>query len=459
MADIDPKDWQGPIREAFHPQRYIRKVACDLLGPNVNEHRTFEKTIPSYRWPLWAVAMEDMTTAKDSKWVRAKIFGDEYPHREGPPGFTMVPVGVGKERTVFSEGCAVIQYGKDAHKGTFLLNTFRVPRAQVINVTAKEGQKGIAEEFFSDLGKWADKHNFFRKQKIDAGGRFLPLADVDEADLVLPEDIKRELFRNTKQMIEKWEDYARFGIPGKRGIIIAGSPGNGKSLSLKVLAKMLDCTFIWCTPRHVAEMDGFSEVYSFARELAPTVLLIEDADVFGLDRRLGRFNPILGELLNTLDGFEENKGVVTILTSNYAEILDSALTHRPGRFDTKIHIGAPGPVEAFEIIRRTLEKRKVVYAGDPGVLRSSAQELVKVGASGAYIVEAITYAQTLAVERGHVRGERLHLDAKDIQDSVGRVVAMLEIDQRTEKALIEQEGLLKWGNWPSGTVLKNSGGE
>jgi ATP-dependent 26S proteasome regulatory subunit len=255
-------------------------------------------------------------------------------------------------------------------------------------------------------------------------------------------------------MVGKWEDYARFNIPGKRGVIMAGPPGNGKSLSLKVLAKMLDCTFLWCTPRHLAEMDGFSEIFQFARELAPTVLMIEDADVFGLDRRLGNFNPMLGELLNCMDGFEENKGVVTVLTSNYAEMLDSALTNRPGRFDTKLIIGPPDAAKAFEIIRRTMEKRQVVYAGDPGVLRSSAQQLADASASGAYIVEMVTYAQTLAVERGHVAGGRLRIEAKDIQDSVGRVTAMLEIDQRTEKALVEEPNLFKWGGWNKGALLK-----
>lgn len=453
MPELDPAKWQTVLTDAHHPLHYLRKVALDLLGANVNTHRTFEKVISSWRWPLWGVALEDMTAEKGSSWKRVRVFGDDY-HREGPPSFSMVDVALGKQRAVVGEGCSIIQKTVDGKPETFLVNVFRVPRSTVLTAIANESQKEVVQQFFSDLGKWADDHNFYKKQKIDARGKFLNLADVDEADLVLAEDIKRELFRNVKQMVEKWEEYARYGIPGKRGIIMAGPPGNGKSLSLKVLAKMLDCTFLWCTPRHLAEMDGFNEVFQFARELAPTVLMIEDADVFGLDRRLGQFNPILGELLNCMDGFEENKGVVTVLTSNYAEMLDSALTHRPGRFDTKLMIGPPDAPQAFEIIRRTMEKRRVVYGGDPATLRSAAQSLAQVGASGAYITEMVTYAQTLAVERGRGAGGRLKVEPKDIQDSVGRVTAMLEIDQRTEKALVEEPGLLKWRGWGQGALLK-----
>lgn len=450
MAE-DPKQWLPTLQESFHPVRYIRQAALQFLGPNVNKHRTFEKIVPSLRWPLWGVSFEDMTSGA-SKWKQVKVFGEDI-HREGPPNLAMVQVGLGKERAVVNEGCAIVQYkGKEGKDETFLINIYRTFRAHVITAVANDDQKERVEEFFSDLNKWIGENNFYKKGKISADGRFLNLSNVEEADLVLPEDIKRDLFRNVKQMIEKWEEYAKYNIPGKRGVIMAGPPGNGKSLALKVLAKLLDCTFIWCTPRHLAEMEGFSEVFNFARELAPTVLMIEDADVFGLDRRLGQFNPILGELLNCMDGFEENKGVVTVLTSNYAEMLDSALTHRPGRFDTKLMIGPPEPAQAFEIIRRTMEKRGVAYMGDPGVLKQSAAQLAGVKASGAYIVEMVTYAQTLAVERGRGAGGKLRVEAKDIQDSVGRVTAMLEIDQSTEKALIEEPGVLKWGGWSRGTV-------
>lgn len=440
---LNPKDWERPLADGFHPRSFVKQVSIETLGKDVTLHRTFERAIPSWRWPLWGVAFEEITTGKGSEFQRTRLFGDDW-HRESAPNFMMVPVALGKERSVVADGCSVIKHSS----GEFVVNIFRIPRANVMQVVGTEETKGIAEKFFGALDKWVKENNFYRGQKIDARGKFLHLADVEEADLVLPADIKRELFRNVSQMVEKWEDYARFGIPGKRGVIMAGPPGNGKTLACKVLAKKLDCTFMWCTPRHVMEADGFSEIYEFAREIAPTVVLLEDADVFGLDRRIGGFSPLMGELLNCLDGLVDNKGVITVLSSNYAEVLDTALTHRPGRFDTKLMIGPPEPPEAFELLRRTMETRKVGFTGDVSALKQAASMLAESHASGAYIVECVNYAMILAVERGRGLGKQLRMDVKDLQDSVSRIVASLSMNGATEKA-VREEGLFKWGSWGS----------
>lgn len=441
------KNLQEVMTDSYHPERYLTQVARAVLGTDIMHHRTFAKSVPMWRWPLWGVGFDELTSKDNPKWRRDRIFGDDW-HRQSPPNFAMVQIGPSTERPVLNEGGAVIEYDQGGEKSKFVLDISPMPFAGVVKlrVIASDDQQEKVEEFFADINEWIKENNFYKGQKIDASGKFLNLADVCEDDLILPEDIKRELFRNVSQMVEKYEDYSKFGIPAKRGIILAGPPGNGKTLSCKVLAKMLDCTFIWVTPRHLKEMDGVSHIYEFARELAPTVVLLEDADVFGLDRRLGDFSPMLGELLNNLDGFEENKGVITIMSSNYAEMLDSALTQRPGRFDTKLLITAPATQEAHKLILRTLQKRQLVFAGDPGMLMAAANQLSEVRASGAYVVEMVNYASMLAVERGRGEGSRLQIDATDVQDSVARITASLQRDDHTEKAVIG-EGVYKWGGW------------
>ena len=448
---MDSKDYfknlQGVMTDSYHPERYLKQVARQVLSTDVMHHRTFSKSVPMWRWPLWGVGFEELTTKADAKFKQDRLFGDDW-HRQSPPSFSMVQVAPNKERAVLGDGGAVIAYEHGGETEKFVLDISPQPFAGVVSlsVIASDDQQEKVEEFFSDINEWIKENNFYKGQKIDANGKFLNLSDVTEEDLILPEDIKRELFRNVTQMVEKYEDYVKFGIPAKRGIILAGPPGNGKTLSCKVLAKMLDCTFIWVTPRHLKEMDGVSHIYEFARELAPTVVLLEDADVFGLDRRLGDFSPMLGELLNNLDGFEENKGVITILSSNYAEMLDSALTQRPGRFDTKLLITSPEPEQAHKLILRTLQKRQLVFAGDPGMLKAAANQLAQVRASGAHVVEMVNYASMLAVERGRGTGSRLQIDMQDMVDSVDRIVASLERDDHTEKSVIS-EGVYKWGGW------------
>jgi SpoVK/Ycf46/Vps4 family AAA+-type ATPase len=441
MDAMDPKVLQPVLRDAFHPAGYASVLAEEVLGKDIQNHGEFSKTVPWMRWPLWGVAFEDMTNDPKGAYKREKAFGSGWDFRERPPKYSMVSVGLNKERAVPSGGGVVISKDK-----TNLIVTFEGnPEGMSINVLTRKENKAEAEKFFSALQDWIAKNNFYRGQKISASGKFLDLSDVSEADLILPADIKREIFRNVKNMIEKWEDYTRFGIPGKRGVILAGPPGNGKSLSMKVLAKSLGCTFIWVTPKDVIDR-GFSSIYDFARELAPSVVLLEDADSFGLDRRLGGFNPVLGELLNIMDGFVENKGVVTVLSSNYVEVLDSALTHRPGRFDTKILLGSPGPNETFELFRRTMEKRKVIYSGDVGFLKILSNQMAGARASGAYIVEAVNYAMMLAVERGRGRKEGLFIDGSDLKDSVERMLASIELTENMSKS-VAGEGVYKWGAW------------
>lgn len=440
-----PEQWQPILTESFHPVRYPAQVAKEVLGEDVSTHRTFSKMIPNWRWPLWGSAFEGMTAKSGGLWKKVRIFGDDY-HREGPPGLMLVPVALDKEQAIIGDGGAVIEHAvPNLEKKRFVISIFRSMRYVVVNAVATDKLKGSVEQFFKDMDAWIAENNFYRGAKIDANGKFLRLSDVEEADLILPEDIKRELFRNVKSMIEKAPEYAKYGIPGKRGIIMAGPPGNGKTMACKVLAKKLDCAFIWCSPDQVYDA-GFDQIYEFARELAPSVVLLEDADVYGLDRRIGGFSPMLGSLLNILDGVVENKGVVTILSSNYAEVLDSALTQRPGRFDTKLRIDRPTEKEAFEIIRRTLERRQTVFNGDPGVFKGYAKALAEAGASGAFVVEVVNYAMMLAVERGRGKGSKLMVDPVDLQQSVERVKAMLQGNDLTEKA-VRGENIFKWGAW------------
>ena len=436
---LEAKEWKPVLTESFHPIQYASQIAAEILGKDVSQHRTFSKSVPGWRWPLWGVALEQMAEDKDAEFKRLRVFGEDY-CREGPPNYQMVQVGIGKTRAILGH-CSVIMQKR---KEKFILGIAPYPQSIRVEVVANESQKGLVEDLFSTVDKYIDKNNFYRGQKISPTGKFLNLSDISEADLILPADIKRELFRNVRQMVEKWGDYARFGIPGKRGIILAGPPGCGKSLCAKVLAKSLDCTFIWCAPQDISEL-GFTHIYDFARELAPAVVLLEDADVFGMDRRINGFNPRLGEFLNVLDGIVENKGVITLLTSNYVEVLDSALTHRPGRFDTKIIVGCPGPNEAFEILRRSLEKRKVVYVGDPGFLKSAANKLAESHASGAYIVEAVNYAMMLAVENGH-GGDDLRMDVNDLKVAVERTLAVLAVTEEMTKR-VAAEGIYKYCSW------------
>ena len=449
MPELDPKQWQPVLQDAFHPPSTFRKVANEVLGASTNLHRSYEKRVQDWRWALWsqgldAVAGRTQKDATSGQWWTGKMFGDDW-GRESAPSFQTVQVGPKEHRQAMSEGGMVIGYEKSGQPHHLVLTVNSVFGGKVVGVMAVDNQREDVERLFREVAEWSQENNFFKGAKVDPHGKFLDLEDVDEDDLVLEPTLKAELFRNVASMIEKAPEYSKYGIPSKRGIIMAGPPGTGKTLSMRVLAKRLDCSFIWVTPRHIEQLDGLSHIYDFAREIAPSVVLLEDADAFGIDRRLGQFNPLLGELLQSLDGLESNKGVITILSSNFADVLDSALTQRPGRFDVRLEFNPPAGPQAFELFQRTLAKRNVSLRGNPDVIRKSAFALAEHRASGAYIVETINLASIFAVERGQ-GGERLSLTEQDITEATQQIIQSLARGAETEKS-VASEGIYKWGAW------------
>lgn len=97
--------------------------------------------------------------------------------------------------------------------------------------------------------------------------------------------------------------------------------------------------------RRVDPHDTIPQVFERARALAPCVLVLED-----LDSLIDDENRAL--LLNELDGFARNEGLITIATTNHPERLDPSLLHRPSRFDRKFHFALPEFDERLRYLTR-----------------------------------------------------------------------------------------------------------
>jgi MoxR-like ATPase len=151
-----------------------------------------------------------------------------------------------------------------------------------------------------------------------------------------------------------------FGFPWRRGILLIGPPGTGKTMICKAAAAALpDFPLLLVRDFQDDEDDDYEEtgdaiqgIFRRARKLAPCILSFEDLD--GLVTAENR-----SVFLNELDGFAENDGLLVIASSNHPEKLDEALLKRPSRFDRVIHIGPPRPDERREFCRRWLEKWRV----------------------------------------------------------------------------------------------------
>ena len=78
-----------------------------------------------------------------------------------------------------------------------------------------------------------------------------------------------------------------------------------------------------------------------ATALQPAMVVLEDVDLVAMDRSYGPTNAILFELLNGMDGLDEDHDVLFVLTTNRADLLEPALAARPGRIDQAVELALP----------------------------------------------------------------------------------------------------------------------
>ncbi|KAF2004899.1 P-loop containing nucleoside triphosphate hydrolase protein [Amniculicola lignicola CBS 123094] len=177
-----------------------------------------------------------------------------------------------------------------------------------------------------------------------------PLSTID-----LDAKVKHDLVHDVSQFLapdrEKW--YASRGIPYRRGILLHGNPGTGKSSTAISLAGEFKCDLYVI---NLSNCKGSLE-YLFSYPKRGDIVLLEDIDSAGINRenmkgekkasqnpdemlRYGRTNqPItLSTLLNAIDSATGMNGVILMMTTNNPESLDKALI-RPGRIDMQVHFG------------------------------------------------------------------------------------------------------------------------
>jgi cell division protease FtsH len=212
----------------------------------------------------------------------------------------------------------------------------------IIRVFYKEEDENNALNFLSELETYSKERNYLKNTKIDVDLKHINLdREYTWNDIILPENMLRELQVNTSNLFEDLELYRQNNLSFKRGLILKGVPGTGKTLIGKILCSQAKCSFIWVTPKFLTNPRNISVVGNMARDLSPSILFLEDVDLYG-ESRDSNSNPVLlGELMNQLDGLIENRFVVTIATTNRPEKIEDALRNRPGRFDRILEIPKP----------------------------------------------------------------------------------------------------------------------
>ena len=212
--------------------------------------------------------------------------------------------------------------------------------------------QAVAEDFYLQVCEWAAE---VRGEVLvfDGGGwskssqLFKAIKDATFENLVLPARLKQEIQDDFAQFFASRELYESYRIPWKRGVLLIGPPGNGKTHTVKSLINWLDVPCLYVKSfkaERMTDQDNIRKVFQRARQTTPCVLVLEDLDSL-IDGKNRSF------FLNELDGFASNTGIVVLATTNHPERLDTAIVNRPSRFDRKYHFELPADAERENYIR------------------------------------------------------------------------------------------------------------
>lgn len=219
---------------------------------------------------------------------------------------------------------------------------------EIVQLTTLWAHRHIFEQVFSEAHALAAKANEGKTIVYSARGmEWAPLGDPRKKrpldSVILDEGIKDSVVGDVKDFLSRQQWYVDRGIPYRRGYLLFGPPGSGKSSFIQSLAGELDFGVAMI---NLSEMGMTDDKLAYLLTKLPkrTLLLLEDADAAFTNRRQRDADGYSGAsvtfsgLLNALDGIAAGEERLAFLTTNHIDRLDPALI-RPGRVDMMMRIG------------------------------------------------------------------------------------------------------------------------
>ncbi|ADJ26541.1 AAA ATPase central domain protein [Dehalogenimonas lykanthroporepellens BL-DC-9] len=350
---IDP-DYDDADEQTDRERRsFVERTLTDTLGEG--ERKTAVVIQPVFYADLVAWALK--TWLEREGWRVLKATGNEgqsMPHHE------TVEYAPDCQAEFMMNGILTV-----ARQDTRLTLIVRIkPRCQPqIQITGRVEDASAVTAMAEGLSALIKNENFYRHACVRMNAYYPALITPESRSwnsIILDEDTLRDIRQNTIGFFRKSRQLARMGVPRKRGLILSGHPGTGKTLICKAIMKQTagKYTCITTDPGLMDEPNYIRAVYALAGELAPSFVFIEDLDQIGQSRSLFPFHngSPLNTLLEVMDGAEACDGIITIATTNSLDSLDSALIRRPSRFDRIIELPHPDEDKRRSIID-TLSRR------------------------------------------------------------------------------------------------------
>jgi hypothetical protein len=245
----------------------------------------------------------------------------------------------------------------------------------------------------TEIARLAGEHNVFRGQVLSFGQSehhgnelvtFLPRAPLAADDVVLPVGVLESIEEHIIGVGEFAAELQAAGQHLKRGLLLHGAPGTGKTHTVRYLTgRLTGTTVILLTGQSIRFVE---QAAALARRLQPSMVVLEDVDLVAVDRDFQQDSrPLLFTLLDAMDGVGSDADVTFVLTTNRADVLEQALADRPGRVDLAIEIPRPDAACRERLIRLYTRDLAIdadvdvagIVAATEGVTASFVKELIR----------------------------------------------------------------------------------
>lgn len=177
--------------------------------------------------------------------------------------------------------------------------------------------------------------------------------------VILDQGISTRILEDVREFVGNSQWYRDRGIPYRRGYLLHGPPGCGKSSFITALAGELGYSI--CV-LNLSERGLSDDRLNHLLSVAPTqsIVLLEDVDAAFISRSEspqvkaafeGLSRITFSGFLNSIDGVASAEGRILFMTTNFLDRLDPALI-RPGRVDMKEYIGYCSPYQVEQMYAR-----------------------------------------------------------------------------------------------------------